>query len=276
MRLCAESLKIHERVDIFFAVFHAAFKSQLSDARPQIFARYNFRKCATWWRHGRNLNQQFSLQFNCQITVTREKRAKPSAAARRLDNWFTENFKNPYPTTEQKHQLVSGCGTAMKQVCTLRFTVLRSHSNVCLQIKYYFGERRMREKRKALRTKKQLGEDNKNYDEKRWQGELGVCADREVEKYSSRERENIAQGRRGPETSKKSPDGSCSEMIQQWWERWTRTECECHGSMNQPERVEDCIYRSLRRRASVRYLLHVLLYLFRSQMSKHRVTVVLL
>ena len=205
-------------VDIFFAVFNAAFKSLQSDVRAPIQGPLHAMICASGQRGGANAvspTNEFSDHFNCQTTVTPEKRAKPSAAARRrLDNWFTENYKNPYPTPEQKVQLARECGIAIKQVCTLRFTVLRSHTNVCLQIKYYFGNRRMREKRKALSTGKQLGKDKK-ITKKRVSRENSALAP--IEKWKNivlANERNIAQARRGPETGKKSPDGSCSAMVQ--------------------------------------------------------------
>ncbi len=152
-------------MDIFFAVFNAAFKSQQSDIRAPIQRPLHAMIWASGQRGGakdEGPTTEFSKHFNCQTTVIPEKNPRPSAAARRrLDNWFIENYTNPHPRTVEKHQLVRERGIAIKQVCTLRFTVLRSYTNVWYQIKHYFGNRRMREKRKALSTEKQLRKDNK-------------------------------------------------------------------------------------------------------------------
>ncbi len=123
-------------VDLFFTVFNAAFKSLQSDERPPIPGPLH----ATIRASGQcerakdaDLIKEFASHFNCESTDTYAKRARPSdAARRRLENWFNENYKNPYPTPEQKQQLADECGIAMEQVRTFRFMVLKSHADVIL------------------------------------------------------------------------------------------------------------------------------------------------
>ncbi len=132
--LCRETGSLNAQrfmncVDLCFAVFNAAFQSLQSDEQPPIPEPFHSMIFASGRHEGAKATaptSEFSSHFNRRTTDTHSKRAKPSAAARkRLDNWFKVNYKNPYPTPEQKKQLAHECGVAMEQVCALRFMVQR-------------------------------------------------------------------------------------------------------------------------------------------------------
>ncbi len=121
-------------VDLYFAVFNAAFKSLQSDEQPSIPAPLHAMIFASGRRERQKnagTTDEFNSHSNRQTTDTPAKRPKPSDAARkRLDDWFKDNYKNPYPTAEEKQQLAHECGIAMEQVSTLRCPLLRCRTNV--------------------------------------------------------------------------------------------------------------------------------------------------
>ncbi len=126
--------KFMNGVDLYFAVFNAAFKSLQSDVRPPIPGPLHAIIFASGQREdAKDAGPTCELpsHFNHQTSDIAVKRPKLSIAARRrLDTWFKENYKNPYPTVEQKQQLARECGIATIQVCTLRLQMFKSRTNV--------------------------------------------------------------------------------------------------------------------------------------------------
>jgi len=117
-------------LDIFFAILSAAVSHMNTSGRNN---RNNNNNTAT-------LGQVISAcEHSCAIPTLwgglTVPRAKLDARARQvLDTWFDANFLKPYPDEETKEALAKQCGITLSQVAT------------------YFANRRMRKKRKMLKT----------------------------------------------------------------------------------------------------------------------------
>lgn len=120
-----EALKQVDTVDFFFCLLNAALKSLAADFQPPISSilHNTLSSCAQLPKsRGQGTDSPTTtvgspIEQTYDPTLAGSARPKLSDYARnRLDEWFNDNFQNPYPTKEQKLLLARDCGIKFNQV----------------------------------------------------------------------------------------------------------------------------------------------------------------
>lgn len=114
----AEACRHSSSLDVFLAAFYSSIKMMRGNPVQPLHATLT--ACAA----------------KPAVESVMTTRPKLSASARdKMEKWFNDHFENPYPTDEEKKNLAEECGIHLNQVNN------------------YFGNRRMRMKRKIIQKK---------------------------------------------------------------------------------------------------------------------------